>query len=69
MSALQLLPECEGPKLEPFPYDITADDVEFLSQLVVESAHATIIKIKIGEKFYALKLVSKDVATRLTDRL
>ncbi|KAH7243079.1 hypothetical protein B0J15DRAFT_597869 [Fusarium solani] len=56
MSALQLLPECEGPKLEPFPYDITADDVEFLSQLVVESAHATIIKIKIGEKFYALKL-------------
>ncbi|KAJ4328866.1 hypothetical protein N0V84_000654 [Fusarium piperis] len=56
MTTLSPLPECEGPKLEPFPHDIAADDVEFLSQLVVESAHGTIIKMKISDKFYALKL-------------
>ncbi|KAI8677856.1 hypothetical protein NCS55_00503800 [Fusarium keratoplasticum] len=56
MTTLNPLPECECPKLEPFPHDLAADDVEFLSLLDVPSAHASIFKIKIGEKFYALKL-------------
>lgn len=59
MTTLNPLPECECPKLEPFPHDLAADDVEFLSLLDVPSAHASIFKIKIGEKFYALKLVSE----------
>ncbi|RMJ08872.1 hypothetical protein CDV36_011501 [Fusarium kuroshium] len=60
MDAFKSLPECEGPKLEPFPHDMGADHVEFLSQLVMDSTHATIIKIKIDDKFYALKLFYGD---------
>ncbi|RSL62423.1 hypothetical protein CEP53_004758 [Fusarium sp. AF-6] len=60
MTASKSLPECEGPKLEPFPHDMGADHVEFLSQLVMDTTHATIIKIKIDDKFYALKLFYGD---------
>ncbi|KAF5724217.1 pectate lyase c [Fusarium mundagurra] len=56
MPPLKPLPDCEGPKLEPFEHDFEGDDVEFLKILEpVCSAHSKIIKTRIGDKIYSIK--------------
>lgn len=64
MTILAPLPECKGPKLEPFPHGLASDDIEFLSLLNVPSAHASIFKIKMNERVYALKLVGNSILSR-----
>ncbi|RSL62424.1 hypothetical protein CEP53_004757 [Fusarium sp. AF-6] len=56
METLKPLPDVDGPKLEPFGHEMVADDVEFLEQVQDSSAHGKILKIKIGDKCYALKI-------------
>ncbi|KAF4956502.1 hypothetical protein FGADI_3781 [Fusarium gaditjirri] len=56
MPTLKPLPDCEGPKLEPFQHNLEADDVEFLKILEPDSnAHSKIIKTRIGDKIYSIK--------------
>ncbi|KAF5532628.1 hypothetical protein FMEXI_12284 [Fusarium mexicanum] len=56
MPPLKPLPDCEGPKLEPFEYDFEGDDVEFLKILEPDyAAHSKIIKTRIGDKIYSIK--------------
>ncbi|RKL47714.1 hypothetical protein BFJ72_g1945 [Fusarium proliferatum] len=56
MAPLKPLPDCEGPKLEPFEHDFEGDDVEFLKILEPDfAAHSKIIKTRIGDKIYSLK--------------
>ncbi|PNP85750.1 hypothetical protein FNYG_00806 [Fusarium nygamai] len=52
---LKPLPDCEGPKLEPFQHNLEADDVEFLKILEDSNAHSKIIKTRIGDKIYCIK--------------
>lgn len=63
MEDLKPLPDLDGPKLEPFGHDMVADHVEFAEIVLTPSGHARVIKIKIGDKFYALKIVSKQTST------
>lgn len=58
MASLKSLPDVDGPKLEPFGHDMVAEDVEFLEQVQYRSAHGKVLKIKIDDKCYALKIVS-----------
>lgn len=51
------LPHCDGPKLEPFDFQ-GPQNIEFLEYLG-EGAHSHVVKVKILEQVYALKLVSK----------
>lgn len=61
MAPLKPLPDCEGPKLEPFEHDFEGDDVEFLKILEPDfAAHSKIIKTRIGDKIYSLKFVSQN---------
>ncbi|KAF5645452.1 hypothetical protein F52700_2015 [Fusarium sp. NRRL 52700] len=56
MPPLKPLPDCEGPKLEPFEHDFEGDDVEFLKILEPDNAaHSKIIKTRIGDKIYSIK--------------
>ncbi|KAF5539228.1 hypothetical protein FPHYL_12300 [Fusarium phyllophilum] len=56
MPPLKSLPDCEGPKLEPFEHDFEGDDVEFLKILEPDcAAHSKIIKTRIGDKIYSIK--------------
>ncbi|KAJ4266250.1 hypothetical protein NW762_004233 [Fusarium torreyae] len=50
------LPDCEGPKLAFFERDLEADDVEFLKIMECETAHGKVIKTRIGDSIYAIKL-------------
>ncbi|SPO01423.1 uncharacterized protein DNG_04098 [Cephalotrichum gorgonifer] len=60
MPILKPLPDCEGPKLEPFTQDITAHELEFLEVPLFESQlHSIIIKLKIDGRVYCLKLFYK----------
>ncbi|KAI1034640.1 hypothetical protein LB504_004764 [Fusarium proliferatum] len=53
---LKPLPDCEGPKLEPFHQNLEADDVEFLKILECDNnKHSKIIKTRIGDKIYGIK--------------
>ncbi len=54
---LKPLPDCEGPKLDPFTQDITAHDLEFLDIPYCENAHSIIARVKIDGRVYCLKLV------------
>ncbi|KAM6536387.1 hypothetical protein FALCPG4_002394 [Fusarium falciforme] len=56
MEDLKPLPDVDGPKLEPFGHDMLADHVEFLELVQQKTGHGWVIKIKIGEKLYALKV-------------
>ncbi|UPK90208.1 hypothetical protein LCI18_001143 [Fusarium solani-melongenae] len=56
MEDLRPLPDVDGPKLEPFGHDILAEHVEFLELIKDRGGHGWVIKIKIGEKLYALKI-------------
>ncbi|SPO01966.1 uncharacterized protein DNG_04639 [Cephalotrichum gorgonifer] len=53
---LKPLPDCEGPKLEPFTQDITAHDIEFLEIPSHDCAHGIITKVRVDGKLYCLKL-------------
>lgn len=63
MEDLKPLPDVDGPKLEPFGHDMLADHVEFLELVQQKTGHGWVIKIKIGEKLYALKIVSTQTST------
>ncbi|KAG8358408.1 hypothetical protein FVEN_g12726 [Fusarium venenatum] len=52
------LPECEGPSLGPFPYNII-DEFRFLEVLNCDSKHGVIVKAKWRNQLYAIKLVSE----------
>ncbi|KAJ4328867.1 hypothetical protein N0V84_000655 [Fusarium piperis] len=56
MEDLKHLPDVDGPKLELFGHDMLADDVEFLELVQRDGGHSRVIKIKIGDKCYALKI-------------
>ncbi|KAF4970752.1 hypothetical protein FSARC_2265 [Fusarium sarcochroum] len=56
MLPLKPLPDCEGPKLAPFEHNLEADDVEFLKIMERETAHGKVIKTRIGDSIYAIKL-------------
>lgn len=61
---LKPLPDCEGPKLEPFTQDITAHDCEFLDVPGIhEAVHSIISKVKIDGRVYCLKMVRGDILT------
>ena len=61
---LKPLPDCEGPKLEPFTQDITAHDFEFVDIPYTESAgHSAIAQVKIDGQAYCLKLVRSKIPT------
>ncbi|KAM5348904.1 hypothetical protein ACJ41O_008727 [Fusarium nematophilum] len=70
MASLGPLPDLDGPKLDPFPHDLSADDVEFLEILDVESAHGKIIKTKIQDRMYAVKFFGRkeDVFANIGER-
>ncbi|KAI8720158.1 hypothetical protein NCS52_00460500 [Fusarium sp. LHS14.1] len=56
MDDLKPLPDVDGPKLEPFGHDMLADYVEFLELVQIPSGHGAVIKIKIDDQCYALKI-------------
>jgi hypothetical protein len=61
MSYLKPLPDCEGPKLEPFTQDLAAHDVKFLStvdEFTTSMCDSTVFKVRIDGRVYALKVVS-----------
>ena len=62
---LKPLPDCEGPKLEPFTQDITAHDFEFLDipHLDDRAVHSVIAKVKIDGQAYCLKMVRSKIQT------
>ena len=51
------LPQCPGPKLEPFDFG-GPQNIEFLSSLG-DGLHSYVFKVKINDELYALKLVSQ----------
>ena len=51
------LPLCEGPKLKAFDFG-GPQKIEFLEYLG-KGLHSHVVKVKIHNKIYALKLVSK----------
>lgn len=51
------LPRCDGPKLEPFDFQ-GPQNIEFLAYLGA-GLHSHVVKVKIKNKEYALKLVSE----------
>ena len=58
------LPQCEGPKLEPF-HDLTSS-ITFRRLLSDESdSHAHVFEATIGSTAYALKLVSVKVPIKV----
>ncbi|RMJ08877.1 hypothetical protein BHE90_011181 [Fusarium euwallaceae] len=68
MEDLKPLPDVDGPKLGPFGHDMLADDVEFLELSQQETGHGWVMKIKIGDKCYALKIFfNKDTGWGLED--
>jgi hypothetical protein len=52
------LPLRDGPKLKPFDFN-GPQQIEFLEYLG-QGSHSDVLKVKILEKLYALKLVSKN---------
>lgn len=58
MGILKPLPDCEGPKLEPFTQDFAAHNVRILD-ILESGAHGAIAKTEIDGKIYAIKLVSE----------
>ena len=61
---LKPLPDCEGPKLEPFTEDITAHDFEFLDIPSVHApVHSIIARVKIDGQVYCLKMDRADILT------
>lgn len=53
---LRPLPECPGPKLKPFDFR-GPQKIEFLGK-IGEGAHSIIVKVKILDEIFALKVVS-----------
>lgn len=51
------LPQCDGPKLDPFKFS-GAQAIEFLEH-IGEGLHAHVFKVSIHNQIYALKLVSR----------
>lgn len=60
MAPLLPLPQCEGPKLEPFTQDFESLDVN--PEIVIREPdgfiHGMIVKAKLDGKTYAIKFVS-----------
>lgn len=50
------LPQCPGPKLPPFDFRGSPQQIEFL-ELVGEGLHAYVFKVRIFGQIYALKVV------------
>lgn len=49
------LPECEGPRLQPYNAK-HAPDIDFLEH-IGQGVHAHVFKVKIDGKIFALKIV------------
>ncbi|KAF5686696.1 hypothetical protein FDENT_5700 [Fusarium denticulatum] len=49
------LPQEPGPKLPPYDGNLMAPNVTFLKALDTDSAHATVVKARIGRHLYAIK--------------
>ena len=51
------LPQCEGPKLEPFTFQ-GQDDIKFVGR-IGDGRDAVVFEVTIDERPYALKVVSQ----------
>lgn len=51
-------PPCDGPKLSPFKFHGDVQNIKFLEK-IGQGLHSYVFKVEIGNKLYALKLVSK----------
>ncbi|EEU45639.1 uncharacterized protein NECHADRAFT_93838 [Fusarium vanettenii 77-13-4] len=59
MPALIPLPLGDGPKLQPFSYNLLSDDVEFLEFLGHHGVHGIIVKTRIRGRIYAIKFFTE----------